>query len=750
MPKEAYRYYKQDPWTIIEQGYDKNRNQVSESIFSLANEYMGIRGVIEEGVSAETLIGSYFNGVYETGVDEGAPNYKGIVKDTHFMVNAVNWLYTRLTADGEPLDIAKSTISDFRRTLDMRKGVLKRSLDWTTKNGKTISVTFTRFLSMTDVHHGYQRIELTADTPVDIVLSTGLDFSIKHFGKENHWRTTDKKVGKREAHIQSLTKTTGLPLLSAYAYTLNVEHKSTPVDAAQFTGHELSFKLEENKKATFTKQVTNDARKKKTDTEKHLEEALKIFGAQPDYDTALDKQSSYWDTVWQTTDIEIGGDPENQQGIRFCIFQLQQTYQGVDKHNNIGAKGLTGEAYSGHAFWDTETYCLPFFLLNNRTAARNLLMFRYNTLEPAKKRARDLDCGGACYPVATLNGHEASTLWQHSNLQFQPSTAVAYAIWHYVKLTDDHDFLYEYGLEMLTEISRFLLSRGDYNQTGDKFGYYGVMGPDEFQMMVHHNAYTNYMAKETFRYTLEVTENAPRHKQDALLKEDEQKAIRKAIEHMHIPKDEATGLYEQHEGFFDLPHIDIDTIPKEDFPLYHNWSYDRIYRNDMIKQPDVLMFMFLYNQAFTLEEKRANYEYYEPRTIHESSLSPSIHSIFALELDRMDEALEFFSFATRMDLDDYNRNANEGLHTTSIAAAWMNIVYGFGGVRTDGDILKLDPKLPDIWQYYTFRIQYEGRTLEVLVEREKTIIHNDGAPLTINIKGEITTLKESLEIKRGT
>jgi maltose phosphorylase len=188
---------------------------------------------------------------------------------------------------------------------------------------------------------------------------------------------------------------------------------------------------------------------------------------------------------------------------------------------------------------------------------------------------------------------------------------------------------------------------------------------------------------------------------------------------MYIPLDQATGIYEQHDGFFDLPHIDVDDIPITDFPLYHNWSYDRIYRNDMIKQPDVLMFMFLYNQEFTNEAKRANYEYYEPRCIHESSLSPSIHSIFASELGKHDEAFEFFQFATRMDLDNYNRNTREGLHTTSIAAAWMNIVYGFGGMRSDGSILQLNPTLPSRWKSYSFRILYHGAVIELKIERDK-------------------------------
>lgn len=453
--------------------------------------------------------------------------------------------------------------------------------------------------------------------------------------------------------------------------------------------------------------------------------------------------------MWDEYDIEIIGDEKNQQGIRFCLFQLQQTYNGVDASNNIGAKGLTGEAYSGHAFWDTETYCLPFFIFNNKEAARNLLLYRYNTLDMARKRALELDCKGACFPIATLNGYEACDLWQHASLQLQPSTAVSYGIWHYVKNTLDKEFLYHYGLEMLLEISRFLLSRGDWNSDRTKFGFYGVMGPDEFQMMVNHNAYTNYMAKRTFAYTIEVYQELKKVNQKLLDKitekinfsEKELTLFIEAKDAMYIPYDPNTLLFEQHEGYFDLPHIDIDKIPIEEFPLYSHWSYDRIYRNDMIKQPDVLMFMFLYNQSFTKEQKFANYEFYEPRCIHESSLSPSIHSVFAAELDKIDEAVDFFSFATRMDIDDYNRNTNEGLHMTSIAASWINIVYGFGGFRSDGEDLILNPIIPPMWEQFSFKFKYLDNLIKVIVNKKHVVINCIGSGVDLVIYGKKYQIK---------
>jgi maltose phosphorylase len=264
--------------------------------------------------------------------------------------------------------------------------------------------------------------------------------------------------------------------------------------------------------------------------------------------------------------------------------------------------------------------------------------------------------------------------------------------------------------------------------------------------MVNNNCYTNFMAQQTFNYTLSVLENmeteAPGARKEVLERlgctADELASWRNMADRMIIPVDPATGIYEQHEGFFDLPHIDVDTIPIEDFPLYHNWSYDRIYRNDMIKQPDVLMFMFLYNQSFSLAEKRANYDYYEPRCIHESSLSPSLHSILAAELGRAAEAFELFNFATRIDLDNYNRNTAEGIHITSIAAAWMNVVYGYGGMRSDGDVLVFNPTIPDQWRSYSFRISYRDSIVRVTVSQTEARLElMAGAPVRAMIYGEL-------------
>ena len=745
MTKSADVYLLCDPWQIIEEGWSKERNLVSESVFSLGNEYMGVRGYAEEGAGdADSLRGTYFNGIYEE-VDL-EKSYKGIVTKTHFMVNSVDWLFAEIRCGGEVLDTASCDIRKFRRVLDMREGTLRRSFEWHTQKGPVINLEFTRFLGM-DIEDllprldkpvkaglGFQKISFRisgGDADVDVIIAN--DFNTGHgWDKKNYWEIERREWLDKAAVIQARTKRTCQQVFSGFVWNASEGVQWSKRDGEKAVGFAANMALKNGDEKWIEKTVFNYAVKERAAAADLVwERGIAVISkGLPAFDFALESQRKYWDAFWEKTDIRIEGDTLNQQGIRFCIFQMNQTYHGYDPSNNIGAKGLTGEGYNGHTFWDTETYCLPFYLFSNPLAAKNLLEYRYATLDAAKDRAVQLDCRGACYPVATLNGEEGCNLWQHASLQFQPSTGVAYGIAHYAGLSGDTEFLYGHGAEMLVEISRFLESRGSWNTAGTGFGFYAVMGPDEFHMMVNHNCYTNYMAKKTFEFTeqtlAEIERTAPERYAALCEKigfsETERKNLVRCAEKMIIIYDEKTKLFEQHEGYYSLPHIDISKIPVTDFPLYHNWSYDRIYRTDMIKQPDVLMFLFLYSQEFSLETKRKNYEFYEPKTIHESSLSPSIHSIFASELGKTADAFRFFGFATRMDLDNYNRNTSEGLHTTSIAAAWMNIVYGFGGLRSDGAELVLNPVLPGQWAEYEFRIFYKGAFIRVKVSAKEVVL----------------------------
>lgn len=748
MAKQADRYFKVNPWKIIEEGFSEAHSRLSESIFSLGNEYMGVRGYFEEGYSGDSMVGSYLNGVYE---EEHLPPsaYRGMVDRTTYMVNAVDWLYLRLEYRGERLDLRRSQVSDFRRELDLQTGMLTRSFTWATASGPKIELFFERFLSMDNPHFGGQRLRVRSDADGQLQIMGGLDLSLVHNAAGgNMWDCLLCEPAGHTARIAGRTRKSGQMIYSACRFTGDIrDARPAPGDKKALIS--FTMPLAKGKWTQVSRVVQNVKCRNGIPAGDFIADSEAETGALAgkDYDALKQSTQDWWAKTWAHSDIEINGDPLNQQGIRFCIFQMHQTYHGAVIGTAIGAKGLTGEAYNGNTFWDTEAYCLPFYLFNNPHAARNLLLFRYRTLPQARKRARALDCEGAFYPVATIDGTESCALWQHANLQLQASTAVAYGVWHYEKITGDTSFLYDYGAEMIAEICRMLASRGDWNGAG-QYGYYGVMGPDEFQMMVNHNSYTNYMARATFEYALSVMQQMRADVPDRYaalvqklaLDEKELTNWRGMADHMYIPYDDQSKLYEEHEGYFHLPHVDIDRIPIEDFPLYHHWTYDRIYRNDMIKQPDVLMLMFLYNTRFSEEQKRANYEYYEPRCIHESSLSPSVHSILASELKKHDLAYRFFGFATRMDLDNYNRNTAEGLHTTSIAAAWMNIVYGFGGMRSDGEALSFNPSIPQGWSGYSFHVVYAGDVIAVQVGNQSVLFHSREKDVPVTVYGRDTVI----------
>ena len=735
--KTADQFLKIHPWKIIEQDFHPDHSEVSESLFSLGNEYQGVRGFFDEGFSGAHLTGVYLNNIHEQRFTEGSA-YRGISNRLSFMVNTVNWLSTLIELEDEKLDLQCSKFSNFSRELDFRTGELRREFIWETHTGKKLKLTFSRILSMRTKELVFQKIEfLPLNFSGRIQFESRLDFSVPHRSfTHNFWTCPCMGPGA----ILGITESTHQLLFAGMK--IHFPGDFTETRGEKYIGGKADIELIEGVETSIEKKVILIfTSKAQTDTNSFWKSGLtQSDRSVQNYDEILKENQDYWSDFWSKSDIQIDGDEETQQGIRFCIFQMQQTYRGVVNGANIGAKGLTGEAYNGNAFWDTETYCLPFYLFSHPEAAKALLDFRYLTLPQAKERAASLDCAGACYPIATSDGTESCTLWQHASLQFQPTTAVAYAIWHYVKITDDREFLADKGAEMLVEICRFLATRGQWSPQ-NKFGYYAVMGPDEFQMMVNNNAYTNYMAKRTFEYTLEVMKEFDPENygvQPGELAEWERMA-----REMILPYDSGTGLFEEHEGFFNLPHIAISSIPVNEFPLYSHWSYDRIYRNDIIKQPDVLMFMFLYNQSFSEAEKRANYNYYEPRCIHESSLSPSVHSILAEELGLTQEAFDFFRFATRIDLDNYNRNTAEGIHTTSIAAAWMNIIYGFGGLRSDGDLLVFNPSIPQKWNGYRFQIFYKGARIHVEVDQEQARIYlTEGPAIKVKIKDQIYQLDQ--------
>mgnify|MGYP000324020344 FL=1 len=744
--KTADRYLKIDPWKIIEEGFEKKRSRISESMFCLANEFMGVRGYFEEGYSGNRLLGSYFNNLYEEMEAQHWQLFKGMVTRVCFGVNSVDWLYTRIFLDGEQLDLARCDFYNFKRVLDMKKGTLTREFIWKTKTGKELKVSFLRFLSMDRPNMGFQKITFEPlNFSGNLLVQSGLDYSILHEIAEgwNQVETSDSEFKPRGKNFWTLEKAEytgdgisalGKTIKSGHLLFSNFRLNSNKILNTAFILQDklavLNFPLElEEGKSTFIEKSVVNYWEKSEDKGSVWAKGSDLASEYRhiSFDEALKTQEEYWEKAWDNIDIKIDGDDENLQGVRFSIFTLYSTYHGFDPNLNIPCKGLTAEVYHGQVFWDTESYCMPFYIFNNPKAAKNLLLYRYKYLPQACERAKQLDCEGARYPMCTLDGTESCATWQHGDFEIHVSAAVSYAVWLYNKLCDDKEFLFNQGIELLMQISRYYANRGEFSPLNGDFGLYGVMGPDEYHMNVNNNAYTNVMAKKTFEFTLDVIERMKKEAPDLLrkvsekvgLREGETEDWRKKARLMRIPMNKETGLIEQHDGYFDLPEADVKNIPESQIPIYKHWAYVRIFRYNMIKQPDVLLLPFFFSTDYTPEQKRINYEFYEARCIHESSLSPSIHSILAAELGKKEEAYEFFKYMARLDLDNYNKNTDQGLHVTSMSGAWLNMVYGFGGLRTDGDVLIFKPSIPDNWNSFSFRLQYRGSLLQVNVNREE-------------------------------
>ena len=763
--KRPEKYYKGHPWTVTEEGFRPDRQRLSESIFSVANEHMGVRGYFEEGYSGDHLLGSYFNQLYdylEIGHDQF---FKGMIDKSGAMINAVDWLYTRISIDGEQLDLARAEFSDFKRTLDMKKLVYTRQFIWQLKTGNKVKLTFERLLNMHTTKMGCQRIliePLNFSGSAQIIL--GLDFNTRYEiasgwtqtettgsaasdkGK-NFWKEVKKESFDFGAAIMSQTTGTGFQLFSGFRMITDEPVTPEAITEDKFIGLKFTLPLEQNKPVCVDKIVINHWQMN-DNTDENWNSGLALIRQYIDttYEAAYRQHTEFMEDVWTRFGVDIDGDDDTLQGLRFSILSCYQTYRGENPYLNPLCKGLTGEVYFGWAFWDTEIYCHRFHLFVNQQAAKNLLMYRYHTLPQALQRAKDLDCRGARYPFATISGYEDSGTWQHVDLEHHISGAIGYAIWQYDQITEDKEFLYCQGIEMLLQICRFYASAGDYSPLNGDFGLYGVMGPDEFHMMVNHNFYTNYLAKKVFLFALDVMDemknNAPDLLESAIdkvsLSPDEPKTWKDMAEKMRIVQNPDTKVFEQHSGYFDLPHVEVDKVPVEEIPIYKNWAYIRIFRKNMIKQPDVLNHMFFFSDDFTLEEKKANYDFYEARTIHESSLSPSLHSILALELSMTAQAYEFFTYAARLDLDNYNRNTEQGHHSTSAAGVWANLVCGYGGMRSDGPVLSFQPRIAAAWNSYKFRINYHAATIEVVVDKQQaefTLI--EGNPTEIKIYGKL-------------
>ncbi|MBY0013067.1 glycoside hydrolase family 65 protein [Paenibacillus typhae] len=755
------QYLKIDEWSIIEESFDPHTQEISESIFSIGNGYMGGRANFEEQYSGHSLQGSYMAGVYypdKTRVGwwkNGYPEYFAKV------LNSTNWIGINIDIDGTPLDLAACTVTQFRRVLNMKEGTLFRSFTAELEGGKQVQVESIRIVSMARHEIGAIRY---AVTPLNfagtLTVTPYLDGDIKNKDSnydEKFWNEVEKKSGTEGGYLTLKTKKLDFHVTSAFAFDIVVNGEKVTAEAEaleqeKYVGSKVALSVQSGDQVVIYKYAAN-VTSRNYGLGQLVEAAHSALNGarEAGFVTLLNEQAAAWGDKWKESDIIIEGDVSAQQAIRFNIFQLNQTYTGEDDRLNIGPKGFTGEKYGGSTYWDTEAYCVPFYLSTaDSSISRNLLIYRYKHLEKAKENARKLGFKkGALYPMVTMNGEECHNEWEITFEEIHRNGAIAHAIYNYVNYTGDKAYLGQYGLEVLVEISRFWEERVHYVPRKDQYVMLGVTGPNEYENNVNNNWYTNRIAAWTMEYTLEalkyLQENeAARYAElvDKLeLQDSEPSKWTEIISKMYYPSDEELGIFLQQDGFLDKEIIPVKEVAPENLPLNQKWSWDRILRSCYIKQADVLQGLYFLGDRYDLDTKKRNFDFYEPITVHESSLSPCIHAILACELGYKEKAYEMYLRTSRLDLDNYNNDTEDGCHTTSMAGTWMSVVHGFGGLRVQADRLILNPSNPGHWTSYSFKIMFRGSRLKVNVtDAQVTVTNETDVPAALTIHGKEYTV----------
>lgn len=756
-------YIKADAWSIVEEGFDKERIKSSESLFSIGNGTMGQRANFEEHYSGETFQGSYIAGVYypdKTRVGwwkNGYPEYFAKV------LNAPNWIGIDVFVNGEQFDLNTcKSVKDFRRELNMKEGWYKRSFIAQTSNGVEVSVTSTRFLSLDLDELGaisYEIIPLNGD--VEIIMFPYLESGITNEDSnwdDRFWNTTGITAHGNRAFIESHTMKTNFSVCTFMQSEILIEGNKVDVpDTSKkddfSIGNSYVSKVKKNQKIALIKYGgytvdTNHSREQLISAANQVLDKASEFG----FNALLQKQKESWAKIWEMSDITITGDVKAQQGIRFNIFQLNQTYLGKDSRLNIGPKGFTGEKYGGSTYWDTEAYCLPFYMATkNQEVAWSLLEYRYHHLDKAIENAEKLGFsnGAALYPMVTMNGEECHNEWEITFEEIHRNGAIAFAIFNYHRFTGDYSYIPKMGLEVLVGIARFWHQRFNFSEEREKYVMLGVTGPNEYENNVNNNWYTNYLAKWSIDYALEqlqivqqqYPEDYNRITAKTKLTSEETGDWAKVAGNIYFPFSEKHQVFLQQDGFLDKELIKVQDLDKSDRPINQKWSWDRILRSPYIKQADVLQGFYFFEDHFSTEALEKHFDFYEPFTVHESSLSPCVHSIQAAKLGRMDQAYTFYLRTSRLDLDDYNKEVEEGLHITSMAGTWMSIVEGFGGMRILNDQLHFVPQIPEQWDSYSFKINFRNQVITVTVSGKETSFEISGnRELLIMVKEKPVTL----------
>ena len=763
-----------DPWRLVEKNFRLDDAGVTETLFSVGNGYLGLRGNHPEGRHALEH-GTFINGLHEVFPIHHAEQAYGFAEVGQTIINAPDAKVMRVYVDDEPLAFDTADLRDYERALDFRTGVLTRHLRWVTPSGKDVLIESDRLVSFEEKHLAVMRLTVTvlnADAAVtincqlvnrqdgeDVYGGAMVGQKAKKGGFDpRKAEKIDERVLQPEDHWQDAARcalsyrvsTSGMTLAVVADHLIDTDNEYTMRTLVEpdIAKNVFRVRAKAGVPVTVTKVVAYHSSRgvpprELVDRGRRTLDRVGAEGIQSQYD----RQAAWCRAFWDRSDVVIGGSDELQQAARWCLWQLAQASARADGFG-VPAKGVSGSGYSGHYFWDTEIYVLPFLVYTTPHWARNALRARYLMLPAARRRAAQLNEAGALFPWRTINGEEASAYYAAGTAQYHINADVSFALAKYVRATGDVDFLHREGIDIAVETARLWTTLGFWRfaENGDteSFHIHGVTGPDEYTTVVNDNLFTNVMARFNLRFAVrsvrEMAETAPdayRLMADRLgLDPGEPDAWEAAAEAMHIPYSDALGIHPQDAIFLEREVWDLENTPAEQRPLLLNFHPLVIYRYQVLKQADVVLALFLQGNHFTDDEKLADFEYYDPLTTGDSTLSAVVQSILAAEVGYQDLALEYFLESIFVDLSDLHANAADGVHVASAGGVWTALVCGFGGMRDHYGELAFDPRLPEDWPSLEFRLLWHGTQLHVAITRnELAVTAGEGRPVGFSVRG---------------
>jgi alpha,alpha-trehalose phosphorylase len=754
--------YGTEPWRLVENRLDLDLLAQSESIFALSNGHIGLRGNLDEG-DPHGLPGSYLNSFYEVRPLPYAEAGYGFPDDGQTAINVTNGKIIRLLVDDEPFDIRYGTLHSHERVLDLRAGTLTRKVEWSSPAGARVRVTSVRVVSLTQ--RAIAAISYTVE-PVDaklrLVLQSELvtNEELPQRGKdprlaailenplvsEEHECSNDN--GPTRAVLVHKTNASDLRIAAAMSHVIaGPEKMAKRVESYPDLGRlTIAAEVSAGEKIEVVKFVgygwsSTRSKPALVDQVSAALAAAHLTG----WDGILAEQRAYLDEFWEGADVEVDGDAEIQQAVRFGLFHILQAGARAE-HRPIPAKGLTGTGYDGHTFWDTESFVLPVLMYTHPSAAADALRWRYLTLDVARQHATELGLAGAVFAWRTIRGQECSGYWPAGTAAFHINADIADAVARYLDATEDAKFEQEVGLELLVETARLWRSLGQHDAAGH-FRIEGVTGPDEYSAVKDNNIYTNLMAQRNLACAADLAVKLPDQAAKLGVTTEEVASWRDAAAAVYIPFDDRLGVHPQHEGFTDYARWDFKNTAEDHYPLLLHFPYFQLYRKQVVKQADLVLAMYMRPDAFTPEQKARNFAYYEPLTVRDSSLSACTQGVIAAEVGQLDLAHDYLAEAALMDLRDVEHNTSDGVHMASLAGAWMALVAGFGGMRAGAGSLAFSPRLPGGIAMICFRLRYRGRRLRITVRPNQALYELlDGKALHITHHGKEFQLgKKSVE-----